>query len=219
MRFFIVAPLVFIAALWAFPLFSSAKGLNVASTVQDKLPENTPYASFAGGCFWCMESEFRRLDGVVYTRSGYEGGTTENPTYEQVSSGRTGHTETTEIYFDPAKISYRDLVDHFLRRAHDPTTLNAQGVDEGTQYRSAIFYHDEEQKKSVEEVIAQVTADKAWKDPIVTEVLPQEKFWPAEEYHQQYYEKYEEKTGRPHIRALYKMQKWAKQKDVPHAAE
>lgn len=188
-----------------------AKGLTVASTVQDKLPVGAPYASFAGGCFWCMESEFRRLEGVLFTRSGYEGGSLENPSYEDITTGKTGHAETVEIYYDPQIITYRELVDHFLRRAHDPTTLNRQGVDEGTQYRSAIFYHDDAQKKDAEAAIAAATADKAWKDPIVTKLEPHGKFWPGEEYHQQYYEKYEAKTGAPHIRAYYKMKKWEKQ--------
>lgn len=202
--------MMILALLVAIPA-ASAKGLTVASTVQDKLPEGAPHASFAGGCFWCMESEFRRLEGVLFTRSGYEGGTKENPSYEDVTTGKTGHAETVEIYYDPQKITYRELADHFLRRAHDPTTLNAQGVDEGTQYRSAIFYHDEAQKKDAEAAIKAATEDKAWKDPIVTTVEPAVKFWPAEDYHQQYYEKYEEKTGAPHVRAWYKMKKWEKQ--------
>lgn len=211
MRFFIILGL---AALVLFPFVPalSAKGLTVAPTIQKTLPENAPYASFGGGCFWCMESEFRRLDGVIFTRAGYEGGHLDNPTYEDISTGKTGHAEVTEVYYDPEKISYHELVDHYLRRAHDPTTLNRQGVDVGTQYRSAIFYHDDEQKKIADEVIAQVTADKAWKDPIVTTLEPHGKFWVAEEYHQQYYEKYEEKTGAPHIRALYKMKKWSQEK-------
>lgn len=208
MRFFMILGLI---ALTATP-FYPAKGMDVSQTIQKTLPENAPYASFGGGCFWCMESEFRRLDGVIFTRAGYEGGHLDNPSYEDVTTGKTGHAEVTEVYYDPDKISYRDLVDHYLRRAHDPTTLNRQGVDVGTQYRSAIFYHDDEQKKISEEVIAQVTADKAWKDPIVTTLEPHGKFWVAEEYHQQYYEKYEEKTGAPHIRALYKMKKWAQEK-------
>jgi peptide-methionine (S)-S-oxide reductase len=198
--------------LTTLPLMS-AKGMDVATTLQDTLPQNTPYASFAGGCFWCLESEFRRIEGVVYTRSGYEGGSLENPTYEDITTGKTGHAETTEIYYDPSKVTYRQLLDHFLRLAHDPTTLNAQGVDVGTQYRSAIFYHDTDQKNQAEEAIEAAEADKVWKDAkIVTSLEPHGKFWPAEEYHQQYYEKYEKKTGSPHIRALYKMQKWAKQK-------
>jgi peptide-methionine (S)-S-oxide reductase len=190
---------------------ANAKGLTVAPTVQDKLPDSAPYASFAGGCFWCMESEFRRLDGVLFTRSGYEGGTKENPSYEDVTTGRTGHAEVVEIYYNPEKITYRELADHFLRRAHDPTTLNRQGVDEGTQYRSAIFYHDESQKKDAQEAIVAAEADKAWNNPIVTTLEPHGKFWPAEDYHQQYYEKYEQKTGAPHIRAWYKIKKWAEQ--------
>lgn len=206
MRFLTLFLALFMAASPAL-----AKGLTVASTVQDKLPANAPYASFAGGCFWCMESEFRRLEGVLFTRSGYEGGTKEDPSYEDVTTGRTGHAETVEIYYDPKKISYRELADHFLRRAHDPTTLNRQGVDEGTQYRSAIFYHDAQQQKDAEDAIKAATVDKAWKDPIVTTVEPATKFWPAEDYHQQYYEKYEAKTGAPHVRAWYKMKKWEKQ--------
>jgi len=184
----------------------------IASTILPELPENAPYASFAGGCFWCIESEFRRLEGVLYTRSGYEGGNTENPTYEQIGTGRTGHAETTEIYYDPEKISYAELLEHFLTLAHDPTDLNGQGVDRGTQYRSAIFYHDPAQKEQAERMIEAVNNQKYWKKPIVTEVVPHTKFWPAEGYHQQYYEKYEGKTGVPHIRALYKLQKWARQK-------
>lgn len=188
-----------------------AKGLKVASTVQNTLPENAPYASFAGGCFWCMESEFRRLEGVLFTRSGYEGGKTENPTYEEVSTGRTGHAEVVEIYYYSDKITYRELLDHFLVKAHDPTTLNRQGVDEGTQYRSAIFYHNEDEKRQAEDALK--AAQSEWKKPIVTTLEPHTTFYPAEDYHQQYYEKYEEKTGSPHIRALYKMKKWATQGD------
>lgn len=175
-------------------------------------PPQAPYASVGGGCFWCIEAEFRRLDGVLYTRCGYEGGMMENPSYEDICTGRTGHAEALEIYYDPKIITYKELLDHFLTRAHDPTDLNGQGVDRGTQYRSVIFYHDEDQKKQAQEAIAAVEASGHWKKPIVTTLEPQAKFWPAETYHQQYYEKYEQKTGVPHIRALYKMQKWAKEK-------
>lgn len=179
--------------------------------IQKELPLHAPYASFGGGCFWCLEMEFRRQPGVLYTRSGYEGGHGDNPTYEDVCSGATGHAETTEIYFDPEKTSYEALVRHFLTLAHDPTDLNGQGVDRGTQYRSVIFYHNEAQKRTAETVIKELEAQKYWKKPIVTTLEPQGRFWPAEEYHQQYYEKYESQYGAPHARAAHKMQKWKKQ--------
>lgn len=169
-------------------------------------PAGLPKATLAGGCFWCLESEFRGFEGVVYTVVGYTGGHIENPTYKQVTSGTTGHAEAVEIYYDPAKTSYRKLVEHFLTKAHDPTQLNRQWVDEGPQYRSAIFYHDEEQKKIAGELVAALTAAKRFKDPIVTEISPAATFWVAEEYHQQYYEKYEAENGQPHIRVWLKQQ-------------
>lgn len=175
-------------------------------------PPHSPYATFAAGCFWCVESEFRRLNGVLYTRAGYEGGLTENPTYEQVCTGKTMHAEAVEIYYDPKIISYRELLHHFLEQAHDPTDLNGQGVDRGTQYRSAIFYHDDDQKEQAQRAIADVTAGGRWKNPIVTTLEPQARFWPAEDYHQQYYEKYEEQKGASHPNMLHKRQKWARQR-------
>jgi peptide-methionine (S)-S-oxide reductase len=168
------------------------------------MPENLPKASFAGGCFWCLESEFRDRLGVVYTRVGYAGGTTENPTYDSVSKGKTGHAEVIEIYYDPAKTDYAALVDHFLRNAHDPTTLNKQWVDEGTQYRSIIFYHDPEQQNIAQSIIEKIDAEKIYKARIVTELIPAEKFWLAEGYHQQYYETYEKEKGSPHLRVILK---------------
>lgn len=184
----------------------------MAVTSQGALPPHAPYISVGAGCFWCTETEFRRLDGVLFTRSGYEGGRTENPTYEDICTGETGHAEAVEIYYDPKIITMRELYDHFLRIAHDPTQLNGQGVDKGTQYRSVIFYHDENQKKIAQEAIAAAEADGVWKKPIVTTLEPQARFWIAEDYHQNYYENYETRNGVPHIRALYKMQKWAAQK-------
>lgn len=181
----------------------------MANTIKSEKPNDLPVATLAGGCFWCVESEFRAINGVVYTVSGYTGGKTENPTYQDITTGKTGHAEATDVYYDPEIISYRELVDFFLRKAHDPTQLNRQGVDVGTQYRSAIFYHNEEQKLAAEEAIKAATDDKVWKDDIVTEVTPAAKFWPAEEYHQQYYEKYEVQNGRPHIRVLLKQKKKA----------
>ena len=168
------------------------------------MPENLPKATFAGGCFWCLESEFRNKPGVVFTRSGYSGGTVENPTYDMITTGKTGHAETIEIYFDPKKTSFKTLVDHFLRNAHDPTTLNQQWVDKGTQYRSVIFYHDDEQKKIAEDSIEKINAEKIYASPIVTQVTPAPVFWPAEDYHQQYYEKYEKERGQPHLRVILK---------------
>jgi peptide-methionine (S)-S-oxide reductase len=198
--------MVFLAICLIFGGFGKAAVTSIPSNpdLVTIMPENLPKATFAGGCFWCLESEFRNLPGVVFVRSGYTGGTTENPTYEQVTTGRTGHAEANEIYYDPAKTTYQALLDHFLRRAHDPTTVNRQWVDEGTQYRSAIFYHDAEQKKQAEDTIARIDAEKIYKTPIVTQLAPAATFWPAEDYHQQYYEKYEKRTGSPHLRVILK---------------
>lgn len=194
----IITPLAFLGFV------NQSKGMDVAETVKTEKPDNLPIATLAGGCFWCLESEFRALNGVVFTISGYTGGKLDNPTYQDITTGRTGHAEATDIYYDPEVISYRELIDYFLRKAHDPTQLNRQGVDKGTQYRSAIFYHDEDQKKIAEEAIATAEADKVWKDKIITTLEPLATFWPAEDYHQQYYEKYEQANGRPHIRVLLK---------------
>lgn len=187
--------------------FAQNDAYDVAKTVKEQKPENLPVATLAGGCFWCIESEFRRLDGVVYTISGYTGGQIENPSYEQITTGKTGHAEATEIYYDPEIISYEDLLTHFFTLAHDPTQVDGQGVDKGPQYRSAVFYHDEEQKRATEDMIATLEDQGRFKKPIVTEINPAQTFWHAEDYHQQFYEKYEERTGVPHIRMMYKMQK------------
>ena len=143
-------------------------------------------ATLAGGCFWCLEAAFDQLKGVERVQSGYAGGSVTDPTYEQVCTGRTGHAEVVQIRFDPGVISYHDLLEVFFV-VHDPTTPNRQGTDVGTQYRSAVFYHTPEQKAEAERVIAELTASKVWADPIVTEVLPLEAFYPAEEYHRDYY--------------------------------
>ena len=178
-------------------------------TIQDNSPPQAPYASLGGGCFWCVEAEFARLPGVLHTRCGYEGGRTENPTYEDICSGQTGHAEAIEVYYDPKVVSYKELLTHFLTLAHDPTDLNGQGVDRGTQYRSVIFYHDEDQRAQAQEVLA--AAQDHWKKPIVTTLERQAHFWPAEEHHQKYYEKYEEKRGIPHHNMMVKRQKWPRQ--------
>ena len=143
-------------------------------------------ATLAGGCFWCLEAAFSDLKGVERAESGYAGGAVSNPSYEAVCTGKTGHAEVVQITFDPQVISFADLL-HVFFTIHDPTTLNQQGGDVGTQYRSAVFYHTPEQKAEVERVIAELKGDKVWDDPIVTEVKPLEKFYPAEEYHRDYY--------------------------------
>jgi len=143
-------------------------------------------ATLAGGCFWCLEAVYEDLKGVESVESGYTGGSVPNPTYEQVCSGNTGHAEVVRITFDPSVVSYRDLLEVFFT-IHDPTTLNRQGNDVGPQYRSAIFYHTPEQKSTAEDVIVQLTAQKVWDNPIVTEVTPLREYYPAEDYHQEYY--------------------------------
>jgi peptide methionine sulfoxide reductase msrA/msrB len=146
-------------------------------------------AVFAGGCFWGMEDILRDIPGVVETEVGYSGGTTPNATYEKVKMGGTGHAESVRIVFDPERLSYEDLLGYFFRM-HDPTTPNRQGNDVGAQYRSAIFYADEDQRRVAEAVKARVEASGKWKRPIVTEIVPATAFWPAEEYHQDYLEKH-----------------------------
>ena len=145
----------------------------------------TERAILGGGCFWCVEAAIRQLKGVESVLSGYMGGRTPNPTYQQVCSGRSGHVEVAEVKFDPAIISFSDLL-HVFFTLHDPTTLNRQGNDVGGQYRSVIFYLDETQKKIAEEVIAELTRERVFNDPIVTAVEPASTFYVAEEYHQDY---------------------------------
>jgi peptide-methionine (S)-S-oxide reductase len=143
-------------------------------------------ATLAGGCFWCLEAVYDQTKGVVSVESGYMGGKNPDPTYEQVCSGRTGHAEVVQVAFDPAVIAFRDLLEIFLV-IHDPTTLNRQGNDVGTQYRSAVFYHSPDQKKTAEEVIAAFTKDGVYDNPIVTEIVPAGPFYVAEAYHQEYF--------------------------------
>ncbi|HNW90094.1 MAG TPA: peptide-methionine (S)-S-oxide reductase MsrA [Bacteroidales bacterium] len=143
-------------------------------------------ATFGGGCFWCIEAIYEQLKGVKEVVSGYAGGTTENPTYGQVCSGETGHAEVAQILFDPDIISYKELLLIFFS-SHDPTTVNRQGADVGTQYRSVIFYHDAHQKNDAEDMIKMLAEQKVYKDPIVTEIASYTVFYPAEKYHQEYY--------------------------------
>jgi peptide-methionine (S)-S-oxide reductase len=149
-------------------------------------PDRLETATLGGGCFWCLEAAFDQLKGVESVQSGYAGGSVASPSYEQVCTGRTGHAEVVQVRFDPSVIAYRDLLEVFFV-IHDPTTLNRQGADAGTQYRSAIFYHTPEQRAEAERVIVDLTARKVWDDAIVTQVVPLEAFYPAEEYHRDYY--------------------------------
>ncbi len=152
------------------------------------VPDGKEVATLAGGCFWCLEAVYDEMKGVEAVESGYMGGRTLNPTYREVCDGETGHAEVVRITFDPATVSFRELLEVFFV-IHDPTTLNRQGNDAGTQYRSAIFYHSPEQKTVAEEVIASLNAAKLWDDPIVTEVTPASTLYVAEDYHQEYFER------------------------------
>jgi peptide-methionine (S)-S-oxide reductase len=147
---------------------------------------NLQTATLAGGCFWCLEAVYDEIKGVHSVESGYAGGHTDNPSYRDVCNGDTGHAEVVQVHFDPSVVSYRDLLNVFFA-IHDPTTLNRQGADVGTQYRSAIFYHDEEQKKIAEELIKDLNTQQIWDRPIVTQVEKLDTFYMAEDYHQEYF--------------------------------
>lgn len=155
-------------------------------------------ATLAGGCFWCLEAVFDDLRGVESVESGYMGGNVVNPTYRQVCAGTTGHAEVVQVTFDPQVVSFRELLEVFFT-IHDPTTLNRQGADVGTQYRSAIFYHSPEQKEVAEKTISELNAEGIWDAPIVTEVSPAEEFYVAEDYHQEYYA---QNASQPYCRAV-----------------
>jgi len=143
-------------------------------------------ATLGGGCFWCLEAVFQELKGVEKVKSGYAGGASANPTYRQVCSGTTGHAEVVQVTFDPQTVSFKDILEVFFS-THDPTSLNRQGADVGSQYRSAIFYHTPEQKKIAEQVSKEISTAGTWDAPIVTEITPLKTFYPAEDYHQEYY--------------------------------
>jgi len=149
---------------------------------------NSEVATLAGGCFWCLEAILNQLKGVEQVVPGYSGGEVTDPTYEQVCTENTGHAEAVQVTFDPRAIAFKDLLEIFFS-IHDPTTLNRQGADVGTQYRSAIFYHSEEQKAIAEQVIRELEAAKIWDAPIVTEITPFQSFYPAEDYHLDYYQR------------------------------
>ncbi len=158
------------------------------STLMKTEPKNYKIATFAGGCFWCVESDFEKVDGVIEAVSGYAGGHKPNPTYKEVSGGGTGHTEAVQVHYDPDKITYKELLD-VLWRHMDPTDAGGQFVDRGSQYRPAIFYHDEEQKRIAEASKAELEKSGRFSKPVATEIVPLEEFYPAEEYHQDYYSK------------------------------
>jgi len=172
--------------------------MDLATPAPMQVPEGKEVATLAGGCFWCTEALFRELKGVQKVESGYSGGRVERPTYEEVCSGRTGHAEAVQITYDPNVISYRDLLRVFFT-THDPTTLNRQGADVGTQYRSAVFYHDDEQKDAAREVIREIEKAGIWPAPIVTEVTPFANFYKAENYHQDYFRR---NASQPYCRVV-----------------
>ena len=155
-------------------------------------------ATFGNGCCWCSEAVFSELEGVSKVEPGYSGGRTENPTYEEVCSDSTGHAEVARVTYDPRVVSYRELLEVFFS-THDPTTLNRQGADEGSQYRSVIFYHDAMQKQVVDQITAELTDERVFRNPIVTEVAPFKAFYPAEDYHRDYYKR---NPGKPYCQVV-----------------
>ncbi len=187
-------PLLLVLGVWAVmlagcatqPAFSDSNEVTRGAIRPVKTPPGREVATFAGGCFWARDAMFRHLKGVDTVTSGFAGGHTPHPSYEQVCTGTTGQAETVQIIFDPKVISYHDLLDVFFH-THDPTTLNAQAPDEGTQYRSAVFYHSAAQKAATEQVIREIGKAHLYSNPIVTQVVPYTGFWPAEDYHQNYF--------------------------------
>ena len=159
--------------------------------MQNEQKNSAEVATLGGGCFWCIEAAFQEIRGVINVESGYAGGTTASPTYEQVCTGTTGHAEVVQVTFDPNIISFKDILEVFFT-AHDPTTLNIQGGDVGTQYRSIIFYHNERQRKIAEQIIQKFDVTKVWDDSIVTKVEPLKKFYKAEDYHRKYFDRHPE---------------------------
>ncbi len=176
----LVLALVVAIVAWPTPYASAAKPAAV--------PGGLAVATFAGGCFWCMEAALDKVDGVIDTTSGYTGGTKKNPTYEEVSEGGTGHAESVQVRYDPKKVTYEKILDAYWHNV-DPVTANAQFCDHGTQYRSAIFYQDEAQHQAAEASKSALEASKKLPGPIVTQIVAASTFWPAEEYHQDYYKK------------------------------
>lgn len=172
--------------VYLFLMLSSAMSILSPSQMKGQTMSKMSEATFGAGCFWCVEAIFERVKGVISVESGYSGGKVKNPSYREVTTGTTGHAEVTRVVFDPEVVSFEILLEVFWH-THDPTTLNRQGADVGTQYRSAIFYHDEEQRKIAEASKAKTDASGLWKNPIVTEISPLENYYVAEDYHQDYY--------------------------------
>src|SRR5687767_4006430 len=182
-----VLNVLFFTGLWSCTSENKYNAMSTSLTSPlNAVSENIDTATFGTGCFWCTEAIFEQLNGVVKVTSGYSGGKVENPTYKEVCTGETGHAECVQILYEPDKISYDELLEVFWQ-VHDPTTLNRQGADEGTQYRSAISYHTAAQKEKAEKYKADLNNSGAFPKPIVTEVSPLDKFYPAENYHQEYY--------------------------------
>lgn len=208
---FIMIFSLFAAVLLGCSLKNSEKTVKTsANSDKNKMTDTTKLetAVIAGGCFWCTETLFQDLKGVEKVESGYSGGTTKSPTYAEVCTGTTGHAEVIKITFDPSIISFEQILTVFFH-VHDPTTLNRQGADAGTQYRSAIFYNSPEQKLTAEKVIDDITKSKLWSDPIVTEITALSDYYPAEDYHQDYYNNNPEKSYcsfviAPKVKKFYK---------------
>ncbi|GAB4127337.1 MAG: peptide-methionine (S)-S-oxide reductase MsrA [Ignavibacteriales bacterium] len=182
-KFFLLINLFLLTTIFAFACNAQEK-----KEIKMETNQNLKVATFASGCFWCTEAVFERVKGVQKVVSGYSGGNVTNPTYEAVCTGLTGHAESVQIYYDEKIISYEELLEIFFK-THDPTTLNRQGADVGTQYRSVIFYHNEKQKEIAEKIKSELNNAKIWDKPIITEIVPFKKFYVAEDYHQNYYEK------------------------------
>jgi peptide-methionine (S)-S-oxide reductase len=185
---FLTLSLLGLAAVFSAACAQESSSTRQPDTAMTDIPANAQQAIFAGGCFWCTEAVFERINGVLRVESGYIGGTVPNPTYQQVCTGTTGHAEAIRVTFDPDQVSYAQLVGLFFV-AHDPTTLNRQGADTGTQYRSAIFTLDAAQQATAEKVKAELDASGEFSKPIVTEITPATTFYPAEGYHQDYYDR------------------------------
>lgn len=179
---FLLTAIIYLASCGQAQTTATAGDDNVNTSAMDNLQQ----ATFGSGCFWCAEAIFQQLEGVVKVESGFSGGHTKNPTYKEVCTGNTGHAEVVQITYDPSVISYDELLQVFWK-THDPTTLNRQGNDVGTQYRSVIFYHNEEQHELAEAYKKKLNDAGIWDDPIVTQIVPYETFYKAEDYHQDYY--------------------------------
>lgn len=175
-----------IPLLLLFTASKCVKSENITQNTMNQENSQYEYATLGGGCFWCLEAIFSELRGIQSVSSGYSGGKISNPTYREVTSGSTGHAEVVQLVFDPQQISYRDILEVFFH-LHDPTTLNRQGADVGTQYRSVIFYHNEEQEKVARKAFQETDASELWENPLVTEISPMGEFFIAEDYHQNYY--------------------------------